>query len=1046
MKIYRNCRSTPVLVVAFLTVSAIWLLGAEPLAAQYRLQARAILDSTGIKGGIVVHLGCGDGRLTAALRASDAYLVRGLDTDKSKVRDARQYIRSQGLYGEVSVAHWGSERLPFVDNLVNLVVIEETESIPMREVMRVLTPGGAASIRKNNEWTVKVKPWPKDIDEWTHWLHGSGNNAVARDGRVGPPQQIQWKSGPEHARSHEQRPTTRVLVSAKGRVFGLIDEGIKGQRAGVPSEWKLVARDAFNGKLLWKRSAARFSQRMLVASGEHVFTPLGNKKRLAVLDAASGETIYTCEGTEKTKEILVTEGIAICRLQAGDIVSIEKESGKILWRKKTGNINGNSLAAKNGRICYTAGGNLVCLGLENGKELWRAEGDGKYVVMLDEIVLLAGNHTEAFSAGTGERLWAGPPSCRSIPGIFVADGLIWSAWTRGGSPFNADWREIAGAHGRPSPGRGLKIWEPKSALRKGYNPATGRVERQVGSERLITPGHHIRCYPPKATEHYLLLNKRGVEFLDLKGDNHMRHNWMRPDCRVGVMPANGLLYLPPHPCFCYPGVLLNGLNAFTSRTNPRLRSSGGTERLFRGPAWNDAGEGGKREKSKKTDDWPTYRHDPVRSGSVSWNGPSALQQRWKTSIEGRLSPPVASAGRLFVAAVGSHAVHCLDVRDGEKLWSYLADARVDSPPTIHNGLVLFGSADGHVYCLRAEDGTLVWKFRAAPDIEQISIRGQIESAWPVHGSVLVRDNKVYAVAGRSSHLDGGVWIYALDPATGKVLHQRRIENTRPDIAKDAGRPFDMEGTRSDILVAGANDIYMFQKRFKPDLTPEPMPRISKLGDRLCERHLICTGGFLDQRWAKGAFNRLFWMYSDRWPGYYFAYEAPKAGQILVFDKDTTYSVKYYYKRHGHSPEFRPRSGYQLFADSNANDPVLGLSRSGQEKGGGFSRGRFWKWRRNIPVRVEAMVLAGKHLYLAGPPDTGSGKKARDSILGKKGARLWTVFAENGKPVSKMELKHAPVFDGLIAAYGQLFMVCKDSSIICFGNRKDILDGSAGKAK
>ena len=31
-------------------------------------EARQILAATGVKGGLVVHIGCGDGRLTAALR------------------------------------------------------------------------------------------------------------------------------------------------------------------------------------------------------------------------------------------------------------------------------------------------------------------------------------------------------------------------------------------------------------------------------------------------------------------------------------------------------------------------------------------------------------------------------------------------------------------------------------------------------------------------------------------------------------------------------------------------------------------------------------------------------------------------------------------------------------------------------------------------------------------------------------------------------------------------------------------------------------------
>ena len=38
------------------------------------------------RGGLVVHLGCGDGKLTAALRTGDAYLVHGLDVDPAEFR------------------------------------------------------------------------------------------------------------------------------------------------------------------------------------------------------------------------------------------------------------------------------------------------------------------------------------------------------------------------------------------------------------------------------------------------------------------------------------------------------------------------------------------------------------------------------------------------------------------------------------------------------------------------------------------------------------------------------------------------------------------------------------------------------------------------------------------------------------------------------------------------------------------------------------------------------------------------------------------------
>ena len=58
----------------------------ECMAAE---SAKDILDATGVKGGLVVHIGCGEGKLTAALRASESYLIHGLDTDAKNIRTAR---------------------------------------------------------------------------------------------------------------------------------------------------------------------------------------------------------------------------------------------------------------------------------------------------------------------------------------------------------------------------------------------------------------------------------------------------------------------------------------------------------------------------------------------------------------------------------------------------------------------------------------------------------------------------------------------------------------------------------------------------------------------------------------------------------------------------------------------------------------------------------------------------------------------------------------------------------------------------------------------
>jgi len=88
--------------------------------------ARDILEQAGVKGGLIVHVGCGDGRITAALRAGDSYLVHGLESDAADVEQARGHVRSLGLYGKVWVQHWTGEHLPYAENMVNLVVMRDT--------------------------------------------------------------------------------------------------------------------------------------------------------------------------------------------------------------------------------------------------------------------------------------------------------------------------------------------------------------------------------------------------------------------------------------------------------------------------------------------------------------------------------------------------------------------------------------------------------------------------------------------------------------------------------------------------------------------------------------------------------------------------------------------------------------------------------------------------------------------------------------------------------------------------------------------------------
>ncbi len=130
-----------------------------------------LLQASAVQGGLVVVLGCDDTELLTALRSQDAYLVQGLDADPAKVEAARRTIQAKGLYGPVSVLHVDGSKLPYVDNLVNLLVVNSPCQVTQAERMRVLVPNGVLMEQTGGGWKRTVKPVPAEIDEWTHFLH-----------------------------------------------------------------------------------------------------------------------------------------------------------------------------------------------------------------------------------------------------------------------------------------------------------------------------------------------------------------------------------------------------------------------------------------------------------------------------------------------------------------------------------------------------------------------------------------------------------------------------------------------------------------------------------------------------------------------------------------------------------------------------------------------------------------------------------------------------------------------------------------------------------
>jgi len=1030
----RRLMNPTILLIACLALGAQDAMGADDASAK----ARQIIEAAGVSGGLVVHLGCGDGRLTAALHAPKSYLVHGLDTDPGNVRRALEHIQSLKLGGEVSVARFDGRHLPYADNLVNLLVAENLGGVTTDEAMRVLAPGGVLYAKMGERWTKQVKPRPAAVDEWTHYLHDASGNAVAHDTVVGPPRRLQWVADPRHARSHEHLPTIFAVVSAGGRIFYIADEGPTAWLL-KPPKWRVVARDAFNGVLLWERPVESWYpyivnwgttppqlQRRLVAAGDRVYVTLGVHAPLSALDAATGETVRVYQGTEGTDEVVFHKGVLLLVVRAVtpqrraqltrwtqlerqpnsplynrdtalplvkelrstewqapvSLVALDPDTGRTLWRKTGDDARGVrplSLCALGDRVFYQRAGKVFACELATGREIWSQNCGTLRTASGDVLVCNSGSNITAVAAATGKTRWTSQDPIKSIRDVFVIGDSVW----------------IGGF--KPCPGKRSGAWGPYFATQ--HDLATGKILKHIEP---ANPGHHHRCWRNKATDKYIIGGRRGAEFIDLKTGEVLWHSWVRGVCRYGTMPANGLLYAPPHACGCYIAAKLTGFNALAPASAAAGPAAGAPARagevLEKGPAFSQIAN--RKSQIANAPEWPTYRHDPARSGHTPSPVAPALRVAWRAEVGGRLTAPVVAEGKVFAASVDRHVVCAFDAASGLLAWKFIAGGRIDSPPTIYRGRALFGCRDGWVYCLRASDGALAWRLRAAPAERLVVARGQLESAWPVHGSVLVERGVAYLTAGRSSYLDGGIDLLRVEPETGRVLSRNTIYSPDPKTGRQPPHmgPCEMPGALADILSSDGEHVYLRDAVFDG----KGRPQRGRLP------HLFTLTGFLDDTWP----HRSYWIYGKRCSlstGCSGRDRKLLYGRLLATDGKVVYG---YGRKSVHWSNQLQDGPTRLFARA-----------PGETKE---------RWAKRLPIVVRAMIAAGNTILAAGPSETAW--RAPKDTSGEEGATLMAIATADGAELSRVQMPAAPVLDGIAAAGGRVFVSLENGQLLCLGGK------------
>lgn len=1037
-------------------------------------------DNVGRCDGLIVCIGEQALPLAAADGDQPGRTFHCLTTSDSDVDAMRKRLAAAGRHGKVSIAKFDGVRLPYIDNLVTRIVIAESDcSVPSEEIRRVLSPYGSAIAPRSSPCLPRptkdigggleafTKPYPEQMDQWPQRLHGADNNCVAKDDVVGPPRHVQWSSGPTWLRAHIGAPSVTSMVSAGGRLFS-IEDVETAENPLLPARWRLVARDAFNGIVLWTRDYPTWEQvtahmssyhaqmqRRLAAIGDTVYCTPGLNAPINALDASTGKVVREFQGTERTQEFVCDQGrlyamvgdrmrysgyepsgpLSLERRRgsadtgadakpdtaeplltfrgkgfspsvynpqtpnvenpASVIVAIDAATGREIWRSGTiVKYTGSSMGLKNGRLVYQSAQGVFCLDAETGRPLWAVRkeipygiGERAFVMVLGDQAVYSeeGRAIHAYSLADGSDYWGksipAPKAFAAPSDLLIAAGSLWTL-------------------GSCNDPRGI-VTRPAT----GYDLQTGEQIRTL-DQTLSKPMGHDRCFRSFITERFFIDSKTGgADFMNFKTGTEYPCAFTRATCNTGWLPCNGLIYFGPWSCQCHIPTGLQGFYAFGTDEASLEAPGRGMEversvRLEKGPAYGEPTTAGDAP-------WPTYRQDNRRYSAALQRVPAKeLKRLWRTPLGPQLTAPVIADGKLFVAETETYTLRAIDAASGDGLWEYLAGGRIDSPPTYYRGFVLFGCRDGWVHCLRASDGTPVWRFRDLPE-ELICVCGRLESAWPVHGSILVENGTAYFCAGRSTHIDGGIFVYGLEPTSGRLRCQRRLygpfdQHGFPKFVEEGDRSQTevMLGNTADVMSAEAGTIYLRHQAFQSDLT-----------DAVAGKHLMATAGMLEANRNHREYKLVSENFEHR--KMFTSLRTPHpTGDIIVSDGTDFYSVFGMPVTRGTS--WNPRSGYTLTAKTRTADDWTD------------------RWQVVISQTGKAMLLAKDTIFVAGAPLVFPADDLAGAYAGRQGAILRALSAADGATLAEYKLDKLPVWDGMAAADGRLFLVNQDGSVECWG--------------
>ena len=532
--------------------------------------------------GLAIHVGATDGQFESRLAASGNMLVHGLAVSEENLTRARAEIRKlKNRYGMASVHAVASlERLPYADNIANVVIADldalGDDAPSISELRRVVVPTGELWTKAKGKWTKQTEPIPAGVDVWQHWDHGADGNPYSTDEHVAPTTSLRWLAGATITDGAGSKVGLRI---SDGHVYYTAIQYDVARRFRREPNNDVIARDAFNGLLRWKRpidgvpgggdQPPRFA---LTASGGRVYCYPDEGGPLQALDAKTGETLVKFEAgpqappvkgwnkwddrVSKIHYIVRVFDEKVFQASGGTAYLSDAETGKLLWKESFGkdSVIGWAVAAddkvflavsdrpliKNRASHATPADHIIALDVKSGKTLWDYDeltGRALFrVIHFRGSVILPTFSTEGFKPNFGKNLL--------VVRLNADDGkVVWKSEPKG---------EGRG-HYWIAMGRGDEVFVGQQGG-FGLDFETGEMTQKYSWGQVDNSCADLKCVPG-----YTMY---GLTFIDREGQR-IHRGQTRTVCDVGLFPAYGLLYGSPLGCLC--SEYINGYPAMAHR-------------------------------------------------------------------------------------------------------------------------------------------------------------------------------------------------------------------------------------------------------------------------------------------------------------------------------------------------------------------------------------------------------------------------------------------------------------------------------------------------